>query len=127
MTIWHFCTGELITKNTPFYGFLCIQKNNKFLGKQRCSDYKVRYCCAVQKASEWGKWGKWSKCTKSCSGGTRTRKRVCEVKEGEKETCFGNWVDTDDKGKDRFASLKEQTHACNELGCPGTQLTTSSQ
>ena len=34
-------TNEIITKNTPTYGFLCIQKNNIPFGKL-CSDYKVR-------------------------------------------------------------------------------------
>ena len=43
-------TGEVITKNTPFYGFLCINKNNKY-ANQKCSDYKVRIngfrCCIL--------------------------------------------------------------------------------
>ena len=33
-------TGEVITKNTPFFGFLCVQKNNDLFGN-KCSDYKV--------------------------------------------------------------------------------------
>lgn len=33
-------TGEFITKATPWYGFLCINKNNQWL-KKTCSDYKV--------------------------------------------------------------------------------------
>ena len=34
-------TKEVITKNTPFFGFLCMQKNNDLVG-YKCSDYKVR-------------------------------------------------------------------------------------
>ena len=33
-------TNEIITKNTPTFGFLCIQKNNIPFGRL-CSDYKV--------------------------------------------------------------------------------------
>ena len=33
-------TKEVITKNTPFFGFLCMQKNNNYVG-YKCSDYKV--------------------------------------------------------------------------------------
>jgi hypothetical protein len=33
-------TNEVITKNTPTYGFLCINKNN-ILYRRLCSDYKV--------------------------------------------------------------------------------------
>ena len=34
-------TKEVITKNTPFFGFLCMQKNNEFVN-YKCSDYKVK-------------------------------------------------------------------------------------
>ena len=34
-------TKEVITKNTPFFGFLCMQKNNDLVG-YKCSDYKAR-------------------------------------------------------------------------------------
>jgi len=34
-------TNEIITKNTPTFGFLCIQKNNIPFGRL-CSDYKVK-------------------------------------------------------------------------------------
>ena len=106
-------TGELITKNTPFYGFLCINENNKHFGKT-CSDYKVRYCCLKERPAQWGRWSAWTECTKSCGGGTRKRNRVCVEKKGEKETCFGNWPAKGDK----FRSLKEQVKHCNELQCP---------
>ena len=33
-------TREVITKNTPFFGLLCMQKNNNHVG-YKCSDYKV--------------------------------------------------------------------------------------
>lgn len=111
-------TGQIITKNTPFYGFLCLNKNNKPYNKL-CSDYKVRYCCKKRQDSQWGSWSKWSKCTKTCGGGTRTRDRVCVKKEGSKETCFGNWIDKDEKGNDRHANLKKQVHKCKEISCPG--------
>lgn len=112
-------TGEIITKNTPSYGFLCINKNNKPFNK-KCSDYKVRYCCLKQRPAQWGEWSEWTDCSKTCGGGIRTRDRVCNSKKGNKETCFGNWVDLDETGKDRHASLKYQEHACNVLSCPGT-------
>lgn len=111
-------TGEIITKNTPSYGFLCINKNNKPFNK-KCSDYKVRYCCLKQRPAQWGEWSEWTDCSKTCGGGIRTRDRVCNSKKGNKETCFGNWVDLDETGKDRHASLKYQEHACNVLSCPG--------
>ena len=34
-------TREVITKNTPFFGFLCMHKNNNYVG-YKCSDYKVK-------------------------------------------------------------------------------------
>ena len=48
----------------------------------------------------------------------KRRMRVCENKSGRKETCYGNWYDRDEDGKDKFASLKHQTVPCNELSCP---------
>ncbi|TRY69476.1 hypothetical protein TCAL_03259 [Tigriopus californicus] len=105
-------TGEIITKNTPSYGFLCINKNNKPFNK-RCSDYKVRYCCLKKRPAQWGEWNEWTDCTKTCGGGIRSRDRVCNSKKGNKETCFGNWIDLDESGKDRHANLKYQEHACN--------------
>ncbi len=37
------------------------------------------------------------------------RDRKCVEKEGEKETCFGNWVDVDSNtGQDKFTHLKRQ-------------------
>ena len=85
---------------------------------KKCSDYKVRFCCQKETPSQWGKWSDWTQCSATCGGGTRTRDRKCVVKAGEKETCFGNWIDKDKDGKDRHAHLKKQTHKCNELGCP---------
>ena len=41
------------------------------------------------------------------------------MKKGEKETCFGNWVDKDAQGQDKFIDLKKQVNKCNELRCPG--------
>ena len=29
--------------------------------------------------TNWGPWGPWSECSKNCGGGTRTRKRTCNV------------------------------------------------
>ncbi len=45
---------------------------------------------------------------------------MCEDKGNKKETCFGNWIDKDDYGKDRNLHLKKQTVTCNEIPCPGT-------
>ena len=106
------------------YGFLCINKNNKMFNRQ-CSDYKVRYCCLKQKPSQWGKWSEWTQCSVSCGGGLRSRDRKCVVKAGEKETCFGNWIDKDEEGKDRHAHLKKQAHKCNELSCPSMEIISS--
>ena len=47
------------------------------------------------------------------------RNRVCNKKKGELETCFGDWVELDSKGRDKHKALKEQTATCNEVGCPG--------
>ena len=41
-------TKELITKNTPFFGFLCMQKNNNHVGYQ-CSDYKASYTSSIHR------------------------------------------------------------------------------
>lgn len=110
-------TGEIITKNTPLYGFLCINKNNHPF-KKLCSDYKVRYCCLKDKQPQWGPWSPWSDCTKTCGGGQKGRERICEDKRGSKNTCFGNWIDKDDHGKDRNLHLKMQTAPCSEISCP---------
>ena len=40
------------------------------------------------------------------------------IKEGAKETCFGNWIDKGEDGADRNVHLKQQVAPCNELGCP---------
>lgn len=85
----------------------------------KCSDYKVRYCCVRQQPAQWGKWNRWSKCSKSCGGGTRKRNRVCVEKTGNKETCFGNFIDKNEQGKDKHVDLKKQEHKCNEISCPG--------
>jgi hypothetical protein len=108
-------TGELITKNTPNFGFLCVNKNNEPKNKL-CSDYKTRFCCKKQPSSTWGAWEAWSTCTKSCGGGNQTTTRKCQLRGNE--PCFGSHKDMVN-GKDRYKDYKMKTQACNIEGCPG--------
>ena len=54
--------------------------------------------------TNWGPWGPWSECTKNCGGGTRTRKRECQVvaRYGQPSTCPGS--DTEEE-------------VCNDKSC----------
>merc|ERR1711974_226590 len=61
-------TGQLITKNTPAFGFLCMNDNqddnkkNEAGRKKRCNNYKTRFCCIKVRPSTYGPWSYWSSC-----------------------------------------------------------------
>merc|ERR1712157_460007 len=61
-------TGQLITKNTPAYGFLCINDNqddnkkNEAGREKRCNNYKTRFCCKPERPSMYSQWSSWSSC-----------------------------------------------------------------
>jgi len=61
-------TGQLITKNTPAFGFLCMNDNqddnkkNEAGRKKRCNNYKTRFCCIKVRPSTYGPWSSWSSC-----------------------------------------------------------------
>jgi len=101
-------TNEVITKNTPAYGFLCVNKNQDMGDGQKCSNYKVRFCCKRETPAEWGLWGSWSKCDKTCGGGTMIRKRECTQNRAG-QTCLGF-------GRE---DMEKQKGECNILPCPG--------
>merc|ERR1719295_1904559 len=101
-------TGELITKNTPFYGFLCFAKNQEDENKP-CSNYKVRFCCKKQMQAMWGEWGAWDTCSVTCGRGYKTRKRVCD-NNSDSTSCVG--VKDDDKRDEQGRPIQEEPTCC---------------
>jgi len=98
-------TGDIITKNTPAYGFLCVNKNQK--EGNRCSNYKIRFCCKKETPADWGMWSSWSKCSQTCGGGQMVRTRKCtNNRPGATCESFG------------LEGLEKQEGSCNPLPCP---------
>lgn len=62
----------------------------------------------VSNDGEWSSWGDWDDCTATCEGGTQTRSRTCEGREGCGAPC---------DGQDEFGNEEEQ-QACNTQECP---------
>jgi len=98
-------TGDIITKNTPAYGFMCVNKNQK--EGNRCSNYKVRFCCKKETPADWGMWSSWSKCSQTCGGGQMVRTRKC-TNNRPGATCEGFGLE----------GLEKQEGSCNPLPCP---------
>jgi len=100
-------TGEVITKYTPAYGFLCINKNQPD-NDTLCSNYAVKFCCKKHELANWGEWSKWSKCSKECGRGEKHRERKC-LQDKPSETCLGY--------SDRQTAINYQTKVCNIMPC----------
>merc|ERR1711962_83840 len=98
-------TGEVITKYTPAYGFLCINKNQE--KGTKCSNYAARFCCRNKQPATWGEWTAWTKCPVICGEGKEFRSRKC-LEDSDTETCIGAEAEIH----------KKQNRRCNILPCP---------
>ena len=85
------------------WGFACLNINNERI-KKKCSDYKVRYCCAKERRSYWKEWSEWSECSKSCGGGKSFRARECK-----------------NKGHAHCVGPPREEVDCKQINCPGNQ------
>ena len=85
------------------WGFACLNINNERI-KKKCSDYKVRYCCAKEKRSYWKEWSEWSECSKSCGGGKSFRARECR-----------------NKGHAHCVGPPREEVDCKQINCPGDE------
>ena len=79
----------------PKYNFLVLLKKVEGLDKS-----------FLTVNGQWSAWGSYGSCSKTCDGGTQTRKRTCTnpAPQNGGSSCSGQ---------------DEQTQACNSKGCPG--------
>jgi len=101
-------TGEVITKYTPAYGFLCINKNQD--KDSHCSNYAVKFCCKIKQFANWGEWSKWTECSKSCGRGESHRERKCQ-QDKPSETCWNF--------SHKKTAQNTQSKDCNIMPCEG--------
>ena len=65
-------------------------------------EFKYSWFIHIESTPQWGGWGSWSSCSRTCNGGTRSRRRTCMGG----FNCAGSNIDTED---------------CNTRRCRGNQ------
>ena len=106
-----------VYKLSPYHGYICDDAN-KPKDKEACQDMKVRYCCAKKVRAQWSDWENWTTCSKTCGGGTQTRKKNCTQIEIKGKNIHYNRLCVGEENEARRRQVSEQTQECNVKACP---------